>query len=163
MKGSAVIDTLTGVSAKKKRNNPADTNAPSQKGGTEDYAKAFGLPWLERENGWLKSQFTQRPKPTWVVDMAHALVLGALLLLYALPHHVLPSVQQDTGIVSTWAAVRQKAEPVVTTVPAPVESASAVVASATVQPEATPEPVGSFRNKFADKFTDGKVIQTNNT
>lgn len=95
--------------------------------------------------------------------MAHALVLGALLLLYALPHHVLPSVQQDTGIVSTWAAVRQKAEPVVTTVPAPVESASAVVASATVQPEATPEPVGSFRNKFADKFTDGKVIQTNNT
>ncbi len=108
--------------------------------------------------GWLKRQLRRRPKPAWVLAVAHALALGLALTLYALPHHVLPSVRQSTGVVSSRASLQR---PVATPQPsvapaAPVDSASQAPAAT---PEPTPEPVGSFRNKFADKFTDGEVIR----
>jgi exopolysaccharide biosynthesis protein len=106
-----------------------------------------------------------------MVALAHLLALGVALLLYALPHHVLPSRQQSTGIVSTRASIRRTA--------APQPSAEAVgyddegveyddegdpiIPDSEPTPEPTPEPVGSFRNKYADKFTDGEVIRTDNT
>ena len=114
--------------------------------------------------GWLPRQLRRRPRPAWMVALAHLLALGVALVLYALPHHVLPSRQQATGIVSTRESIRQTA--------APEPSAEAIeyddegdpiVPDTGPTPEPTPEPVGSFRNKFADKFTDGEVIRTDNT
>jgi len=114
--------------------------------------------------GWLPRQLRRRPRPAWMVALAHLLALGVALVLYALPHHVLPSRQQATGIVSTRESIRQTA--------APEPSAEAIeyddegdpiVPDTGPTPEPTPEPVGSFRNKFADKVTDGEVIRTDNT
>ena len=105
--------------------------------------------------------FSRRPRPAWMVVLAHALALGAALVLYALSHHVIPSVQQETGIVSSRAALQPAPTPTSPEAePAPAPD-TGVAAAPTVEP--TPEPVGSFRNRFADRFTDGEVLQTDNT
>ena len=116
---------------------------------------------------WLKRQLTARPRPWWVVVVAHALALGVAMLLYALPHHVLPSAQQSLDIVSSRANIRHTASPEPVASPTPEAAPVAAVADgAQVEtapeptPEPTEEPVGSFRNKFADKFTDGEVLET---
>ena len=121
------------------------------------------------------------PKPAWLVAVAHVLVLGIALVLYALPHHVLPSVQADTGIVSSRNGAQQAAgmpqaagetesmaadAPTATALPADdLADAAGVVSESTPEstPEPTPEPLGSFRSSFPDKFTDGEVIQTDDT
>lgn len=112
--------------------------------------------------GWLGSQLRRRPKPAWMVALAHLLALGVALLIYALPHHVIPSVQQDTGIVSSRDSIRQANTPAATPEATP---AVAPDPGADIQPtpEPTPEPVGSFRNKFADRFTDGEVVKTDDS
>ena len=61
--------------------------------------------------GRQKGPFSRRPRPAWMVVLAHALALGAALVLYALPHHVIPSVQQETGIVSSRAALQPAPTP----------------------------------------------------
>ena len=109
------------------------------------------------------------PRPAWLLCVGHALALGLALVLYALPHHVLPRAQQDMGVVSSRANIQravQTAEIAPTGTPAPMaadadQPDAAELPEAT--PEPTPEPVGSFRNKFADKFTDGQVVKTNNS
>ena len=129
-----------------------------------------------RLNGW----FHRRPKPALVLVIGHVLALGIALVLYALPHHVLPSVQQATGVVSsreslqrpaatpetTEASVQSTAAPIAELTEASVQSTAAPIADPSapsevgIAPDPTEEPVGSFRNKFADKFTDGEVVRT---
>ncbi len=120
-------------------------------------------------DGWLKRQMCRRPRPVWLLALGHAAALGIALTLYALPHHVLPSAQQDMGVVSSRANIHR--EVVATAVPSPTPQpalsaagpageAAQATPEPSLSPEPTEEPVGSFRNKFADKFTDGEVIET---
>ncbi len=122
----------------------------------------------QKTGGQHKRPVIRGPWPAWVLAVAHALALGIALVLYALPHHVIPSVQESTGVVSSRQSIQRTAAPIVTpeATPEPVQMAAepAADAEAEATPEPTPapteEPVGSFRNKFADKFTDGEVIRT---
>ena len=43
----------------------------------------------------------KRPKPLWFVITAHVLVLGIALVLYALPHHVIPAQEEAIGTTSS--------------------------------------------------------------
>ena len=175
-------------------------------------------------------------RPVWAVCLSHLLALGIALLVYALPHHVIPRTSEAIGTVSTRTMMAGNAdvqaapaepeeavsetetasesEPLVweldldetsdipgaedgdgetaseaaENTPVPEVSPEAVVlngpvqegdpatgADAVVLTEATPEPtaeptpepteepkdeVGSFRIRFADKFTEGKTKRT---
>ena len=89
-----------------------------------------------------------------------AIILG--LNVFALFHHVLPHY----GILRG-----EESEPVVlvTLAPQPTPEPTAVPVEEPEEtpPEETPEPVrvysGRWGEKFADKFTDGEVIQTENS
>lgn len=50
---------------------------------------------------WFQRQLKLRPKPLWMVIVAHVLVLGLSLLIYAVPHHVLSYEEQAVGVTST--------------------------------------------------------------
>ena len=113
--------------------------------------------------GRIAALFRRRPKPVWMVLIAHVLALGVALLIYALPHHVIPSRQQDTGIVSSRASIQLTAAPTRPEATVKADSAAETAVVSETTPEPTQEPVGSFRNKYADKFTDGEVIITDNT
>lgn len=95
-----------------------------------------------------KNPFRQRPKPLWLVIALHVLALGAALLIYAVPHHVMPRQQAIVGTTSS----RDSMEAAATATIDPAQSVSA-----TAEPT---DGVGEFRIKFADKFTSGEVIQT---
>ena len=123
--------------------------------------KGKGKP--QQRERWLTAQLRRRPKPAWMVALAHLLALGVALVLYALPHHVLPSAQQATGIVSTRASIQRTEAPRSTAGAVRAEGDDDEDAAPEVTSEPTPEPVGSFRNKYADKFTDGEVIKTDST
>ena len=90
------------------------------------------------------------------------LAIAAGLLVFALFHHVLPHY----GILRG-----EESEPVVlvTLAPQPTPEPTAVPVEEPEEtpPEETPEPVrvysGRWGEKFADKFTDGEVIQTENS
>lgn len=134
--------------------------------GLQNMALSSGNGGPEKGGGWLRALMRRRPRPAWMVALAHLLALGLALVLYALPHHVLPSRQQATGIVSTReSSVRHSAAPVATATVAVEydDEGDPILPEADPTPEPTPEPVGSFRNKFADKFTDGEVIETDNS
>ena len=123
--------------------------------------------------GWLGQQWRRRPKPLWLVWALHVLALGIALLIYALPHHVLPRVDQAVGTTSTreMAAVQttpvpQEVTPEPAWTPQPTaELPEAPVAQATdvptpsPEPTEAPDPVGVFRRKFAEHFTSGGVEQ----
>ncbi len=90
------------------------------------------------------------------------LAIAAGLLVFALFHHVLPHY----GILRG-----EESEPVVLVTlapqPTPEPTAAPVEEPEETPPEETPEPVrvysGRWGEKFADKFTDGEVIQTENS
>ena len=90
------------------------------------------------------------------------LAIAAGLLVFALFHHVLPHY----GILRG-----EESEPVVLVTlapqPTPEPTAVPVEEQEETPPEETPEPVrvysGRWGEKFADKFTDGEVIQTENS
>ena len=118
--------------------------------------------------GWLRGQLRRDPWPIWLVVTTHVLVLGISMLLYALPHHVIPHDEASVGIVSSrGGGVTQSqpaSAPAATEAPAEAVSeaeptSAAVEQTPTPEPTATPEPVivGNFRDVFPDKFTDGKV------
>ena len=50
---------------------------------------------------WLRGQFGQRPLPVWIVVVCHVMALGIALVIYALPHHVIPHAETAVGIVSS--------------------------------------------------------------
>lgn len=127
--------------------------------------------WLR--DSWIWRQMKRRPRPIWLLTVAHVLVLGIALLLYALPHHVIPQEGVAVGIKSERGSVSVQETPVPG---AQALSADAVaVIGATEAPQetvppnpepqvaSTPEPVGSFRTKFADHFTDGTVEHVDST
>lgn len=127
------------------------------------------------------------PWPIWKLVLADVLALGLALVVFALFHHVIPRQEQAVGTVSrrvssaveTATAVpsaaptaEAPAEPLVieadgmqsmmVSSQAPAASSSATpepTPSATPEPTATPDPVGYFGTKFADKFTDGEVVR----
>ena len=107
-------------------------------------------------------QASKRPKPLWIIIVLHLLALGCALLLFALFHHVIARQEQAVGLQSSRSgAVEAMA---VQTTPAP--AAEPVQSEATPEPTAEPAPtdaVGSFRIKFADKFTSGNVEMTDTT
>lgn len=126
-----------------------------------------------RRESWLARQLRRRPRPLWMLIGGHVLALGIALLIYALPHHVIPSAGVAVGITSSresmanpTAAATASDVPVGET---PTPDAPAAAASATVEPSVTPSPtpavdtVGSFRVKYADLFTDGEVVRTDTT
>ena len=128
--------------------------------------------------GWLSRQLRRRPRPLWLVCALHVLALGVALLLYALPHHVLPRVDQAVGITSQRESVERPtavpAAPMPEAEPTPAPQGENAGASDTMEivsapptqeptitPEPTeePEPIGVFRRKFADHFTASGVEQ----
>lgn len=131
---------------------------------------------------WFQRQMKMRPKPLWMVIILHVLVLGAALLIYALPHHVISREEQAVGISSkrnsgaTTAQSTQDPSVDPTASPSPTQGLDLGSAALGIAPNATPEPtavptptpaptdaVGQFRIKFADKFTSGEVEMTENT
>ena len=123
-----------------------------------------------RSDGWLRRQWRRRPKPLWLVAALHVAALGVALLLYALPHHVLPRTEEAVGVTSSREAVMATATPVPQSATATPEATPQPVgepqqSAATATPAPTPEPaeeldpVGVFRRKFADHFTSGAVEQ----
>ncbi len=123
---------------------------------------------------WLRRQLSRRPLPLWMVLTAHVLALGVAMLLYALPHHVIPHGEASIGIVSTRggaAAMSQAAEPAPSEAAEPAAetaedeaAAGAVDAQQTIAPTPAPtvdpKTVGNFREKYAGKFTSGEVRVT---
>lgn len=114
----------------------------------------------------------RRPLPLGWVIAAHVIALGVALLLYALPHHVIPREGQSLGLRSVrGGAVETIASGTPTA--SPQSSASATPAqsplsSASPAPASSPSPspeaiVGDFRARFADRFTDGAVEVTENS
>ena len=170
--------------------------------------------------------------PLALLVLIDLLVLGLLLLVFALFHHAIPREEQAVGIISQRVSSHVQAteleapatpspaptatatpestptaapEPTPTATPEPTVQASAeptataapaatptaeptatpsptpspaptpvptgtpepmpVVVDATAEPTPvpTPDPVGWFGTKFAGKFTDGEVIQTDNS
>ena len=109
-----------------------------------------------------------RQMPPWLIILIDCVLIGVSLLVFALFDHVIPEVEQSVPIVSTTP------EPVVTVEPASDDTQPEADAQPEIdsQPEAdvpaepTPVPTveeGDFSLKFADKFTDGAVIQTDTT
>lgn len=102
-------------------------------------------------------------------------LIGLGLCIFALFHHVMPKEEISMGVVSSRGST--VTQPVATAVPAAeadtpaaTQEPSGVTAAETQAPAeaamaevpaaATPDPVGYFGTKFADKFTDGEVINT---
>lgn len=88
-------------------------------------------------SNWIQRQMRMRPKPLWMVIVLHVLVLGAALLLYALPHHVISRPEQAVGITSkrnTGATTAQSTE-------APAAEPTADPALSAAQPTANPAAV----------------------
>ena len=101
----------------------------------------------------------RRQLPWWKVALIDFGALVISLLLFALFDHVIPHSQQAVPVVNNTPI--PTAVPITTPAPAIEAQGEAEAASA---PIATPEPaVGDFSARFPDKFTDGEVIQTENT
>ena len=126
------------------------------------------------------------PWALWKLILSDVLALGLALLVFALFHHVIPRQEQAVGTVSrrvssvaempaasplpTQIAPTETAAPIVLEadgLPVPAESAATPAPTPTPTPvptpSPTPDPVGYFGTKFADKFTDGKVVRTKNS
>lgn len=145
-----------------------------------------------RRQSWWVTLLSRRPRPVWMLVTAHVFALGIALVLYALPHHVIPQAGVAVGITSSRASMssannageNSAADGVETQAPVATQQpgsdmtaissqaiddsgapAAAQSASAVPEPSSTPaaDAVGSFRVKFADYFTSGEVERTENT
>jgi len=133
--------------------------------------------WTKRQPGrglWtrLRAILQRRPVPLYVLILAHVLALGIALVLYALPHHVIPRQGVAIGVTSSRSRAAQGIQP--TDSPVPEEEAVVPVSAEVELPvdaEPTPEPVqeavaeevGNFRQRLAGHFTDGGVERTETT
>lgn len=121
-----------------------------------------------------------KQRPLWMICLFHVLALGVALLLYALPHHVIPHGEASVGIVTTRRSV--EAAPTVAAEVEPTEVPTETKAETAIEPEIQTEvatvtqpvqedsaalaamfgeeAVGSFRSKFEGRFTGGGVEQT---
>ena len=97
-----------------------------------------------------------RQKPAWLLAVIDCVLIGVSLVVFALFDHVIPEKQAAVPVA-------QAVVPTVAPTQAPEQPADAA-GDALPQPTETPAPmVGDFSQKFADKFTDGEVIQTENS
>ncbi len=124
----------------------------------------------KRRPAWIVRQFRRRPKPVWLVALLHLLALGLALVLFSLPHHVIPRNRASLGITSSRDAAPAMAAPApeATAAPeaaAPEDAGQAVAAQSLAAPAETAAParVGDFSAKFADKFITGDPIYTENS
>lgn len=122
----------------------------------------------ERQKPWIVRQFHRRPKPAWMVALLHLLALGLALVLFALPHHVLPQSRASLGIVSSRdaapaAAVTAPAEGISAAANSGGEAAAPVDAAALPAASVAPARVGDFSEKFADKFIEGDAVFSENS
>ena len=62
-----------------------------------------------KRTSWLRRQLAARPRPLWLVCVLHVLALGIALVLYALPHHVIPRGETAIGAVSVRGGAAQTA------------------------------------------------------
>lgn len=132
---------------------------------------------MNRENLWQRwmAIWNRLSHPVQVALLAtmDVALIGIGLCIFALFHHVLPRSEESLGVVSSRDAMRPSttesvatAEPQSAATPEPSSTGDASaavpqqVASATVEPVATPDPVGYFGTKFADKFTSGEIVDT---
>ena len=99
-----------------------------------------------------------RQMAVWKVALIDFGLLVVCLLVFALFDHVIPrSIQAVSEPLET-------ATPMPTPASTPVPEAAEAVADATLAPTSTPEPeVGDFSARFPGKFTDGEIIQTENS
>ena len=90
----------------------------------------------------------------WTMALLDLLAIIFGLLVFALFHHVLP----------TWFPRQRIPEPVAISTPAPQEIVPVPAAEAET-PETTPTPQrsGMWGERYAEQFTDGEVIQTENS
>lgn len=107
------------------------------------------------------------PRPLWQVVCAHVLALGVALLLYALPHHVIPRKGQSLGLRSVRGGAVETVAPEPSSAPTADPAAQAAAPAApeptaapTVQPTEAPAVEGDFRARWAEMFTDGGVEAT---
>ena len=97
----------------------------------------------------------------WKVLLIDLGLLIVSLLVFALFDHVLPQKQQAVPMVQ--ATLRPTPQPTpVAAAESQNEAASEATAAPVVETAAVTDP-GDFSAKFADKFTGGEVIQTENT
>jgi len=118
----------------------------------------------KKQTGGFARMLRRQPKPLWLVIVCHILALGIALLVYATFHHVIVREEVAEGLKSSRSGA---VEAMAQETPVP-EVQAEIVSEATVEPEITPEPAptdapGSFRIKFADKFTTGAVEATDTT
>ena len=92
-----------------------------------------------------------------VMDIA---LIGIGLCIFALFHHAIPREEASVGVVSQRQSAAQQTTVEQTTVPETTAAApdNAAAEQPTAEPAVQAEPVGYFGTKFADKFTDGEVI-----
>lgn len=142
-----------------KKTQPVRREVASGKKRATDNARAAKRRSKPGRFAWLKRQLRKRPLPVWVVVTMDVLLFAVALNLFALFHHVLPRNVEAVGLTSSRESMAQLT-PAMTATPEPMPVASLVPAvTATPSATATPDPVGYFGTKFADKFTDGEVIQ----
>ena len=99
-----------------------------------------------------------------MVALLHLIALGLALVLFALPHHVLPRSRASLGIVTSRDAAPVAAAPV-EAVPAAAEPEGEAPVDSAALPTASAAPVrvGDFSEKFADKFIQGDPVFTETT
>lgn len=142
-------------------------------------------------SNWLAGQFRARPRPLWLLCACHVLALGLALVLYALPHHVIPHGEKAVGVVSNRNGIaktplsdsagdRQEAAgedegalQVAAATQAPNDLTDDEDATAQAAPVVEDEEkleamfgvaaVGNFRKTFGDRFTSGEVERTENS
>ena len=118
----------------------------------------------KKQTGGFARMLRRQPKPLWLVIVCHILALGVALLVYATFHHVIVREEVAEGLKSSRSGA---VEAMAQETPVP-EVQSEIMPETSVEPEITPEPAptdapGSFRIKFADKFTTGAVEATDTT
>lgn len=108
---------------------------------------------------------TLRQLPAWQLFVIDVALIGVCLVVFALFDHVIPVANQSVAAgpdATPTAVVSAQADP---SDEGPGEGAPAQIPAnaenTTIQaPVAAESAVGDFSRKFADKFTDGDIIQT---
>lgn len=115
----------------------------------------------------MQTKRTRAPQPprqlaSWKLILIDCALIGVCLVVFALFDHVIPVAQEQAPLVRETLAPEIAALAVATELPAqpPMEEAAA-----NALPEAGPTPApaaaaGDFSQKFADKFTGGEVVRT---
>ena len=95
-------------------------------------------------------KMSKATKVFWII-LADAALLAACLLTFAYFHHVKPKTVTEAPII----------------IERPTETPAPATATPDPSSDATPEPTEvvplTWAEKFADKFTDGEIIRTENS